>query len=98
MNKFYKVFISKSAKRDMQLIYKYCSNISKNYAEKIKKRLLFSISTLEIFPKGYPKIKIYKNQKLKFRYLTSNNYKILYQVKESIVIIQKIYICKKFKK
>ena len=94
MNNLYKIYISKTAKNDLSKIYEYCSNISYNYAEKIKNKLLISISSLKLFPRAFPKVRIYKNQKVEFRYLISNNYKILYLINQKFVIIQKIYICK----
>ena len=33
-------------------------------------------------------------KKVEFRYLISNNYKILYLINQKFIIIQKIYICK----
>lgn len=92
--RLYNIFISDSAQKDLEKIYEYCINISYNYAEKTKNQLLSSLISLKVFPRGFPKIKLKYHKNLEYRYFISNNFKILYLIKDNFVIVQKIINCK----
>ena len=87
----YKIYISQNAKEDLKNIHDYCSDISSNYSIKVKKQLLFSIFSLKIFPRRFPKIRLKNQNYYESRYLISGNYKVLYLIKDEFVIIQRIY-------
>lgn len=89
----YRLIISKMAEEDIKDIIVFCSNISYSYAYKTEKVIKESISTLQVFPKGYPKLEIKENY-YEYRVLNLKKYKIYFKIFENNIFIVRIQSCK----
>ncbi len=86
----YTVVFLEKAKRDLERIYSFCSQVSNNYASKTIRNIYSYILSLEIFPKGYPQITLTDNY-YERRRIPLKRYQIMYVVYDDYVIVTQIF-------
>lgn len=90
--KKYKVEITSSAFRDINLIYEYIKYdlMLSEYADRLIERIFQNINSLEYYPKKYSKIDIQSEKLLDIRRVIVDKYLILYVVEPNRVIVTDI--------
>ena len=93
-DKLYKIKISAQAINRLDEHFEFLSRISKNAANKLLKQLLIDISSLKIMPNRNPIYERAYAEEL-YRYkLSCKRYRIVYQIKENIILIDDIQNCR----
>lgn len=91
MDSNYNVIISHLAEIDLNEIIEYYISISENYVEKIISQFEEKISNLSYFPEiGRIVPELEKQNILHYRELIEGNYRIIYEIQESRVIVHTI--------
>lgn len=91
----YKVIISEQAREHLLLHVRFLAQINKNAAQKLRRRLIEEIRSLEEMPHRYPFLNAEfipsnKNHKL----YVENNYLVLYQIRDTTVYVDWIVDCR----
>jgi len=82
---------TETAQEDLDLIYRFLLNYSKNAAEDIVRKIL---NEPKILKKGFEYIGAVDDINPKYRRLIVGNYKILYSVQDSNIYINAIFDCR----
>lgn len=83
------------AKFDLQEIYVfYSKNVNLHTAEKIIVSIIDYIEILFKNPEAGPCEEFLKHKSELFRYLVCGNYKIIYRIKENIIVIDAVFDCR----
>lgn len=91
----YSVIISEQAKENLLLHVRFLAQISKPAAQKLRKRLVEEIRSLEEMPNRYPFLNESFIPPNKYHKLyVENYYLILYQVRDNIVYVDWIVDCR----
>ena len=91
----YQVIISEQAKQNLLLHVRFLAQISKPAAQKLRKRLVEEIRSLEQMPHRYPFLNVEFIPPNKYHKLyVENNYLILYQIRDSTVYVDWIVDCR----
>lgn len=91
----YQVIISEQAKQNLLFHVRFLAQISKPAAQKLRKRLVEEIHSLEQMPHRYPFLNAEFIPPNKYHKLyVENNYLILYQIRDSTVYVDWIVDCR----
>lgn len=91
----YQVIISEQAKQNLLLHVRFLAQISKPAAQKLRKRLVEEIRSLEQMPHRYPFLNVEFIPPNKYHKLyVENNYLILYQIRDCTVYVDWIVDCR----
>lgn len=91
----YQVIISEQAKQNLLLHVRFLAQISKPAAQKLRKRLVEEIRSLEQMPHRHPFLNAEFIPPNKYHKLyVENNYLILYQIRDSTVYVDWIVDCR----
>lgn len=91
----YQVIISEQAKEHLLLHARFLAQISKPAAQKLRKRLIAEIRSLEEMPRRYPFLHESFIPPNKYHKLyVENHYLILYQIRDNTVYVDWIVDCR----
>ena len=91
----YQVIISEQAKQNLLLHVRFLAQINKPAAQKLRKRLIEEIRSLEQLPHRYPFLNAEFVPPNKYHKLyVDNNYLVLYQIRDNIVYVDWIVDCR----
>lgn len=86
------IFWTEPAKKDLQAIFDYLSEISMIVAEKQVFRILDRVGLLEDgFTEIGQKEPLLDNHKYQYRYLVQDNYKVIYHLMNKHVVIDMVF-------
>ena len=86
----YSIIMSSTAKRDIDNISNFCSNVSTTYAKKVRYNIHLSINSLLNFPKGYSIYVFYEDTTFR-KQVSIKRYLIVFSVFEDYIFIHKIF-------
>lgn len=86
----YKVEITRAAEADIQEIFDYIARDSRAAALRLTEEIEHQIETLERFPLRCPVIPESQELGEKYRHLIYGNYRTIFKIEESIVIIMRV--------
>ncbi len=90
--KNYSVVWTRFAITSLELIYTYYKlKVSKNIADNIINNILNSTEDLKLFPEIGAEEEFLNGLKIKYRYILSDKYKIIYTVHQQKVIITDVF-------
>ena len=91
----YQVIISERAKQNLLLHVRFLAQISKPAAQRLRKRLIEEIRSLEQMPHRYPFLNVEFIPPNKYHKMyVENNYLVLYQIRDNIVYVDWIVDCR----
>ncbi len=91
MEKTYNVIISHLAELDLNEIIEYYTSVNENYVERVILQFEDKISNLSYFPEiGRIVPELEKQNILHYRELIEGNYRIIYEIQETKVIVHTI--------
>lgn len=91
----YQVIISEQAKQNLLLHVRFLAQINKPAAQKLRKRLIEEIRSLEQMPQRYPFLTADFIPANKYHKLyVENNYLVLYQIRDHTVYVDWIVDCR----
>ena len=91
----YKVIISEQAQEHLLLHVRFLAQISKPTAQKLRKRLIEEIRSLEEMPGRYPFLnESYIPPNKYHRLFVENYYLVLYQIRDNTVYVDLIVDCR----